>query len=65
MWGKYVGLDYDDYLVVDFRVTATGEPTDVRRHERRMSVFFKQNDFTFCNVLCGFEPAAETITLAD
>ncbi len=56
--GKYVGLAYADYLVVDFRANATGNPTtcNVQRHARRISVFFKQGDFTFCNVLCGFDP---------
>ena len=63
--GKYVGLGFADYLVVDFRVNATGEPSDVERHKRRMSVFFKQNDFTFCNVLCGLEPDPEKIDLAN
>ncbi len=62
--GKYVGLAYADYLVVDFRANATGNPTNVQRHVRRMSVFFKQGDFTFCNVLCGFD-AAERINLAN
>jgi hypothetical protein len=61
---KYVGLDYADYLVIDFRVNATGEPTNVQRHARRMTVFFKRRDFRFCSVLCGLE-RAERITLAN
>ena len=60
---KYVGLDYADYLVVDFRVNAAGEPTNVRRHEHRMSVFFQQGDFSCCSVLCGLAHPAERITL--
>lgn len=63
--GKYVGLDYVDYLVVDFRVNATGEPTNVRRHEHRMSVFFQQGDFSCCSVLCGLAQPAERITLVN
>jgi hypothetical protein len=62
--GKYVGLNYSDYLVVDFRVNANGEPTNVQRHQRRMSVFFKRGDFRYCNVLCGLEQPAERIVLA-
>eukprot|EP00597_Dinobryon_sp_UTEXLB2267_P016680 CAMPEP_0201094074 /NCGR_PEP_ID=MMETSP0812-20130820/2494_1 /ASSEMBLY_ACC=CAM_ASM_000668 /TAXON_ID=98059 /ORGANISM="Dinobryon sp., Strain UTEXLB2267" /LENGTH=575 /DNA_ID=CAMNT_0047346531 /DNA_START=21 /DNA_END=1748 /DNA_ORIENTATION=+ len=62
--GKYVQLNYQDYLVVDFRVNATGEPTNVQKHRRRLSVFFKQGDFSYCNVLCGLEDA-ERITLAN
>jgi hypothetical protein len=58
---QYVGLAYSDFLVVD----VIGEPTEVHRHERRMSVFFPRDDFSFCTVLCGLEAAAETITLAD
>ena len=61
--GKYAGLPYDDYLVVDFRVNTTGKATNVRRHSRRMSVFFKQNDYTFCNVLCGEEERPVKISL--
>ncbi len=61
---RYVGLAYADYLMVDFQANATGNPTNVQRHVRRMSVFFKQGDFTFCNVLCGFEPT-EMITLTN
>jgi hypothetical protein len=63
--GKYVGLTYNDYVVVDFRVNATGKPTNVMRHDRRMSVFFKQGDFSYCNVLCGVEQSAERIKLAN
>ena len=62
---QYVGLAFTDFVVVDVHVNATGEPTDVHRHERRMSVFFPRDDFSFCTVLCGLETAAETITLAD
>lgn len=63
--GKYVGLAYNDYVVVDFRVNATGKPTNVMRHDRRMSVFFKQGDFSYCSVLCGVEQSAERIKLAN
>lgn len=63
--GKYVGLAYTDHLIVDIRVNATGEPTPVQRNERRMSVFFKQGDFNFCNVLCGHMDLAERIPLAE
>lgn len=59
-----VGLAYAEYLVVAFRVNATGEPGSAHRHERRMSVFFKQDEFTFYHVLCDLEPVAE-ITLTD
>lgn len=62
---KYVSLHYTDFLVIDFRVNATGEPTNVERHDHRMSVFFKQGDFTFCNLLCGDQTGTERITLAN
>lgn len=62
---KYVGLGYTDYVVIDFRMNDTGEPTHVRQHERRMSVFFKKGDFSFCTVLCGHQKEAERITLAN
>ena len=63
--GKYVGLAYTDYLVIDFRVKATGEPTNVQRHKHRMSVFFKRGDFSYCSVLCGVEQSAERIVLTN
>jgi len=55
----------NDYLVIDFRVNDTGEPTNVERHEHRMTVFFKQGDFRYCSVVCGLEQPAERITLAN
>lgn len=63
--GKYLGLSYDDYLVIDFRLTKTGHPTAVDRHERRMTVFFKENDdYSSCYVLCGLDGPADRIALA-
>lgn len=63
--GKYVGLNYNDYLVIDFRVNATGDPTPVQRRSRRMSVFFQKGDFSFCHVLCGIDGVAERISLSN
>jgi hypothetical protein len=61
---KYAGLGYKDYLVVDFRVSESGEPTDVHRHEHLMTVFFKQGDFCSCYVQSGLEGEPRALTLA-
>jgi hypothetical protein len=50
--------------VVDFRVSETGQATNVIEHAHRMSVFFKAGDFTSCKVLCGVGAPEEAITLA-
>jgi hypothetical protein len=61
--GKYEGLAYVDYVVVDFRVNATGNATNVWRHAHRMSVFFKRGDFSVCTVVCGLAEDSERIPL--
>ncbi|RKP17988.1 hypothetical protein ROZALSC1DRAFT_23665 [Rozella allomycis CSF55] len=50
---KYAPLDVSDYAVVDFRVNETGECTNVQRHAKRISVFFKKGDFSSCKCIFG------------
>jgi hypothetical protein len=51
--GKYSGLQAKDYAVVDFRCNVSGSTTNVRRHPKRISVFFKYNDFSSCECIIG------------
>ena len=43
------------YALVDFRVSEDGEPTHVRRLDKRVSVFFKTGDFSQCKCVFGLE----------
>ncbi|KAJ3339606.1 hypothetical protein HDU83_007573 [Entophlyctis luteolus] len=53
--GKYFKLDVKDYIIVDFRSSQDGQPTNVQRHPKRVSVFFKDGDYTACNCIFGLE----------
>ena len=61
--GKYVGLRFLQYLVVDFRGNKSGRPTAVKRSANRMTVFFKLGDYSHCQVLHGLDGAPKNIRL--
>jgi hypothetical protein len=61
--GKYAPLEVREYAVVDFRVTTSGEPTNVVRHENRITVFFKQGDYTSCFICFGLNLVAKQVRL--
>ena len=63
--GKYVSLAVNDYAVVDFRGNATGQPTDISKHPNRVSVFFKNDDYSVAHCLFGEDIAAIKISLAN
>lgn len=63
--GKYYGLAMNDSIVVDFRGNLNGSVTNVTRHEKRMTVFFKLGDFRTCKVVMGMENEIVTIQLAN
>ncbi len=50
---KYAPLNCKEYLVVDFRQSSDGNPSNVTRHSNRLTVFFKPNDSSTCNVVIG------------
>ena len=59
--GEYKGLPYTDYIVVDFRMNTSVEAMNVQRNKHLMSVFFSQDDCSYCDVLYGLtEPMART-----
>ena len=45
--GKYSGLKSKQYIVVDFRLMINDEPTNVRRKEDLLTIFFPR-DYTRC-----------------
>lgn len=52
--GSYVGLNPNDFMVVDFRCNATGRASsNILLHPNRMTVFFKKGSFTSCSVVYG------------
>ena len=61
--GKYVPLQLNDYAIVDFRVNSSGEPTAIVRHEKRISVFFKENDYSQAKCIFGMDQSPITIFL--
>ena len=63
--GKYALLAVNDYVVVDFRRSATGQPTDISKHPNRVSVFFKNDDYSVAQCLFGEDTAAIEIRLAN
>ena len=52
--GKYSALGAKDYVVVDFRHSNSGEPTNIEKHEKRVTVFFKTGDYSRAKCLFGF-----------
>eukprot|EP00842_Homolaphlyctis_polyrhiza_P000931 jgi/Hompol1/1839/HPOL_004828-RA len=63
--GKYVSLNVNDYAVIDFRRNATGRPTDIMRHPKRITVFFKQDDYTVARCIFGQDDDIVEITLSN
>jgi hypothetical protein len=61
--GKYDGLSFSDYIVVDFRGSSSGKPTKVQRSEHRLTVFFKLGDYSRCTLLCGLDESPRDISL--
>jgi len=53
--GKYQGLAVNDYAVVDFRGNTSGEITGVVLHPKRITVFFRLDDYTKCNAVFGYD----------
>jgi hypothetical protein len=65
-YSKYVLLDVKDYAVVDIRINATGQPTNILlRHSKRITVFLKKDDYSVAQCLFGEETDAEEIHLAE
>jgi hypothetical protein len=62
--GKYVSLAVHDYVVVDIRRNATGQPTDISKHPNLVSVFFKNNDYSVAQCVFGEDAATIEIRLA-
>lgn len=53
--GKYASLDVGDYAVVDFRRNTTGKPTSISRHAKRITVFFKDADYSIAQCIFGVD----------
>jgi len=51
--GKYASLAVNDYAVINFRGNATGQPTDSSKHPKRVSVFFKKDDYSVAQCRFG------------
>jgi hypothetical protein len=63
--GKYVALGVNDYVVVDFRRNTSGNPTNIRRHPKRISVFFKADEYSSVECIFGENQDIERIKLSD
>jgi hypothetical protein len=46
--GKYSPLGVSDYIIIDFRRTLTGIPSNIVSMDKRLSVFFKTGSFSSC-----------------
>ncbi|KAJ3341878.1 hypothetical protein HDU83_006399, partial [Entophlyctis luteolus] len=53
--GKYFKLDVNDYIIVDFRSSQDGQPTQIQHDPKRISVFFKAGDYSACQYIFGLE----------
>jgi hypothetical protein len=62
-YGKYAKLRPKDYIVVDFRSSKHGKPTNIKQMEKRMSVFFDKGDFSKCFYKYGFDKGIYMINL--
>ena len=62
--GKYVSLMLHDYVVVDIRASASGDVTSVQKDEHRISIFFKNGNFSSCNCIFGLNDAI-TLSLSN
>jgi hypothetical protein len=63
--GKYLPLGVNDYAIVDFRRNMSGQPTKVTKKPNRISVFFKNDDYSVAQCLFGEDTAAIEISLAN
>jgi hypothetical protein len=63
--GKYVPLAVNEYAVVDIRRNTTGRPTNISKHPNRISVFFKNDDYSVAHCLFGEDAAVIEIRLAN
>jgi hypothetical protein len=61
--GKYALLRVLDYIVIDFRRTSTGDPSNVVLMEKRLSVFFKTGNFSSCTCVFGTDPQKHVLQL--
>jgi hypothetical protein len=62
--GKYSPLGLKDYAVVDFCGKFNGQNTRIVQHPKRISVFFKLDDFSSCKCIFGMEDTVVDIHLA-
>ncbi|KAJ3086375.1 hypothetical protein HK100_008721, partial [Physocladia obscura] len=62
--GKYFKLDVKDYIVVDFRSSHDGQATNGQRHPKRVSVFFKTEDYSVCQCVFGLDQHAVVLYLS-
>ena len=63
--GKYVTLAVSDYTVVDFRRNSTGQPTNISRHPNRITVFFKEDDYSIAHCIFGQDSSIAQINLSN
>jgi hypothetical protein len=55
----------DHFVVVDFRASSTGTPTNISKHPKRITAFFKTDDFTTAQCLFGEDSCVTEISLAN
>lgn len=63
--GKYVALAVNDYAVVDFRRNPVGRPANILRHSNRITVFFKDNDYSIAHCIFGLNNTPVEINLSN
>ena len=63
--GKYAALALSDFIVVDFRRNPTGQPTNISKHQKRVTVFFKKDDYSIANCIFGEELNVVQINLSN
>jgi hypothetical protein len=63
--GKYTALAVSDFTVVDFRGNCTGQPTNIAKHSKRITVFFKKDDYSIANCIFGEESNVVQINLSN
>ncbi|KAK1933872.1 hypothetical protein P3T76_011632 [Phytophthora citrophthora] len=61
--GKCYELKASDYAVFDFRCNKSGKVTNVQRKDKRVSVFFRQGDYSSCKCIFGFNKEVVKIRL--
>jgi hypothetical protein len=63
--GKYVALAVSDYTVVDIRRNSTGRLANISRHSNRITVFFKNDDYSIAQCILGLDNAPVVISLSN